>query len=172
MRLPKIFVMSSSSSSDSDEEVYKVEDIKGHKKKGNKMYYLIKWVGYPDSENTWEPESNLSCPDILKRYQQSLVQKENSIKSSPKSPKSKTSKSKQSDSKPTPKKTVKSKDNKIKKRPIAEIFGCTTDSTRNIIYYVVKFEGETEPSSLPSSLVRRWAPFKLASFLESHLNFS
>jgi hypothetical protein len=31
--------------------------------------YLIKWKGYPDSENTWEPPSNLTnAPDLLKAF--------------------------------------------------------------------------------------------------------
>ena len=155
-----------SSSSDS-EEVYKVEDIKGHKKKGNKTYYLIKWKGYPDSENTWEPEENLSCPEILKRYQQSLTQKDN--KKSPKSPKSKQA-SKQANDKPKPKRPPTPKENKIKKKPITEICGCLTDSRPDLVYYVVKLEGEDQLTSLPSSLVRKWAPLKLAAFLEKHLN--
>lgn len=43
---------------------YIVEGIKGYKKRGEKILYLIKWKGFPDSEsdNTCEPEENLSCP--------------------------------------------------------------------------------------------------------------
>jgi hypothetical protein len=39
------------------EEEYQVEHIMGHKNIGRlkKLHYLIKWLGYPDSDSTWEP---------------------------------------------------------------------------------------------------------------------
>ena len=41
------------------EDEYVVEAIRGHSYIKNKLLYEIKWVGYPESENTMEPESNL-----------------------------------------------------------------------------------------------------------------
>jgi len=36
--------------------------------KGNK-YYLVKWKGYSDIHNSWEPEENLiSCDELFKKY--------------------------------------------------------------------------------------------------------
>lgn len=32
--------------------------------------YLLKWKGYPESENSWEPVSNLSCDSLLQAYRQ------------------------------------------------------------------------------------------------------
>ncbi|MGQ3285988.1 chromo domain-containing protein [Bosea sp. (in: a-proteobacteria)] len=33
------------------------------------MEYLVKWTGYDDTYNTWEPEANLAgAPQILSRY--------------------------------------------------------------------------------------------------------
>jgi hypothetical protein len=31
------------------------------------MYYL-KWQGYAEADNTWEPESKLECHDIVAKY--------------------------------------------------------------------------------------------------------
>ena len=39
--------------------VYEVEKIINCKIYKNKKYYLIKWLFYPISQSTWEPESNL-----------------------------------------------------------------------------------------------------------------
>ncbi|KAK6750770.1 hypothetical protein RB195_002625 [Necator americanus] len=37
----------------------------------SKFVYLVKWVGYEESENTWEPEENLvDCTELLTIYKQ------------------------------------------------------------------------------------------------------
>jgi hypothetical protein len=41
---------------------YLIEDIVGHKKIGQNIYYRVKWLGYPDEENTWEDISNIRKP--------------------------------------------------------------------------------------------------------------
>ena len=47
--------------SSSGEELYSVEKILDKRiRKGGRAEYLIKWLNYPESENTWEPENNLN----------------------------------------------------------------------------------------------------------------
>lgn len=59
-----------------DEEQYEVERIMGHRTRGRKMQYLIRWKGYTAMDDSWEPEENLeNAPDILKRYQQDQIDK-------------------------------------------------------------------------------------------------
>jgi Chromo (CHRromatin Organisation MOdifier) domain len=53
------------------EEVYKVEQILEHRKCRQGYEYLIKWVGYPLTEASWELKSNLTgATDILQEYQE------------------------------------------------------------------------------------------------------
>lgn len=40
----------------------------GHKLDKCGTYYLIKWLDFDKSYNTWEPEGNLSCDQILKEF--------------------------------------------------------------------------------------------------------
>jgi Chromo (CHRromatin Organisation MOdifier) domain len=42
------------------EEVYKVETILKHQKRGRGYQYYVKWKGYPNTEATWENESAFS----------------------------------------------------------------------------------------------------------------
>lgn len=42
---------------DEGEEEYEIEAIRDHRGRPNgSIEYLIKWKGYPESDNTWEPE--------------------------------------------------------------------------------------------------------------------
>jgi Chromo (CHRromatin Organisation MOdifier) domain len=53
------------------EEVYEVEQILKHRKRGQGYEYLVKWVGYPITKALWEPKSNLTgVTDILREYQE------------------------------------------------------------------------------------------------------
>jgi Chromo (CHRromatin Organisation MOdifier) domain len=52
------------------EEEFQVEHIVSHRCQGQskKLQYLIKWEGYPDSDNTWEPADQVHAPDLVKQY--------------------------------------------------------------------------------------------------------
>jgi len=53
-----------------DAEEYEVEAIVNHRRYGRQhhLQYLIKWKGYPSSDNTWEPEENVHAEDLVKEY--------------------------------------------------------------------------------------------------------
>ena len=50
------------------EEDYDVEDILDCKLVRGKTKYLVKWLDYPHSENTWEFKTDLSCPEKLLEF--------------------------------------------------------------------------------------------------------
>ena len=52
-------------------DVYNVDEILDKKKIKNKVYYLVSWVGFDASENTWELASKLKedIPDEVKKYE-------------------------------------------------------------------------------------------------------
>src|SRR5216683_2671000 len=51
-------------------EQYEVEAIHSHRRqgRGKQLQYLIKWLGYPKSDNMWEPAGHLQTPVLLKEY--------------------------------------------------------------------------------------------------------
>ena len=56
-------------SQDDGQEEFEVEDIVGSRLHRNRTEFLVKWKGYPMSECTWEPETNLeNAPVIIARF--------------------------------------------------------------------------------------------------------
>ena len=56
------------------EEEFEVEQILGMKQmgQGRKTHYLVKWKGYPTSDNSWEPEKNLNVDELIAEFKQSF----------------------------------------------------------------------------------------------------
>lgn len=60
---------SNAGSEDLQEEEYVVEKIVGKRTVKGRIEYLLKWKGYNDDENTWEPKDNLDCPDLIAEFE-------------------------------------------------------------------------------------------------------
>jgi Chromo (CHRromatin Organisation MOdifier) domain len=59
------------------EEEYEVEQIRSHRSWGRSktLQYLIKWVGYPESDNTWENADQIHAPELIKLYHRALAER-------------------------------------------------------------------------------------------------
>ena len=59
-----------------EDDEYEVEEIKDLRKISSQWKYLVKWQGWPESYNTWEPEGNLTnCKLLVREYHRKLLKK-------------------------------------------------------------------------------------------------
>jgi hypothetical protein len=54
---------------DLDDDEYVVERVLARRVRRGRVEFLLKWRGYDDSWNTWEPEANLACPLLLAAFE-------------------------------------------------------------------------------------------------------
>ncbi|OAY44508.1 chromo domain-containing protein LHP1 [Manihot esculenta] len=56
-----------------DEGFFEIEAIRRKRVRKGQLQYLIKWRGWPETANTWEPLENLqSCSDVIDAFEDSL----------------------------------------------------------------------------------------------------
>ena len=59
-------------------ELYEVQAIREKKIVNGRDYYFIKWMGWPEDTNTWEPIENLKeVFDLVDEYNKNLQEKNN-----------------------------------------------------------------------------------------------
>lgn len=50
-------------------EVFVVEKILDSRLVAGKKQYYLKWIGYDDKDNSWEPVENLDCPELIEAFE-------------------------------------------------------------------------------------------------------
>ncbi|KXJ18593.1 chromobox protein homolog 1 [Exaiptasia diaphana] len=171
-----------------DEEEYEVEKVVDKRTVGGKVEYLLKWKNYPDSDNTWEAQEGLQCPELIEEFEKTRKEKKKlkSAKrkdslSSDKEAKAKkrkvTSSSTESTEPSMVMKAVEVEDYKLDQRdPISEgweaevILGATEVDSQ--IHFLVQWKGTDRADLIPAKIANVKWPQIVIKFYEERVTWT
>jgi len=131
-----------------EEEEYSVEKILDKRIKNGKVEYYLKWKGYGDEDNTWEPESHLECPEMISEFEEKRKKEDAKKKEEQRKRKS------QAGDDPAKKKTKKTVEEDSRPRGFdrgleAERIIGATDSSGELMF-LMKWRGTDEADLVPA----------------------
>lgn len=157
--------MEENAGEEQDVEEFIVEKILDKRVRNGVVEYYLKWKGYGDGDNTWEPETHLECSQLINEYE--------------KKAKEKTTKERKETGKKTPKKQ--SLDNPEMKDENSltgfdqgfepeKILGATNAS--GTLKFLMQWKGSEVQELVPASQANVLCPQVVIKFYEERLNWN
>lgn len=150
-----------------EEEEYSVEKVVDKRVGRNgKTEYLLKWKGYGDEDNTWEPRENLDCENLIEEFEKKRKEKMSKKKETEKrkpGPGSETGAKKA-------KKTDDDKPRGFDRHLDPERIIGATDSSGELMF-LIKWKGSDEADLVPAKEANTKCPQTVIKFYEERLTW-
>jgi len=175
----------SDSDADLDEEEFIVEKIvKMRTTKKGKVQYLLKWKGFSENENTWEPAENLECPELVaafvaeqkekKEKQQTSTSKTNETSNGKRShsTNNNTDEDNNNNTSQTKRSRIELEQTGYGRDLVPDTLMGATDIYDGELMFLVKWQGVTKPELVPSRIVNKQSPQLVIKFYEDRLTWN
>jgi chromobox protein 1 len=157
-----------------EEEEYVVERIVDKRtSKSGKVEYFLKWKGYGEEDNTWEPKENVTCKDMIADFERKLKEKKTKPSSSSSSTTVGAKRKSDSPKSKTEEKKGKKEDNKTRGFDrgfeVERILGAT--DTSGDLMFLLKWKGCDEADLVPAKEANLKCPQSVIKFYEERLSW-
>jgi len=155
-----------------EEEEYSVEKVLDKRVRGGVVEYFLKWKGYGEEDNTWEPEANLDCPELIggfeemrkkeeaEKKEETAKKKKRPIPATEEQPKKKQKKAVEEDNRPRG----------FDRGLDAEKIIGATDSSGELMF-LMKWRGTDEADLVPARQANTRCPQVVIKFYEERLTW-
>lgn len=153
---------------------FSVEKILDRRVVNGKVEYFLKWKGYSNEDNTWEPVENLDCPDLIQAFEDARKKgKESKDESSSRKPGRKSTATDEAAKAPAAKrKSTASEDKKIgfdRGLEPEEILGATDHNGQ--LMFLMKWKDAANADLVPAKQANVKCPQIVIKFYESRLTW-
>jgi len=153
-----------------EEEEYVVEKVLDRRVVKGRVEFLLKWKGFSEEDNTWEPQDNLDCPDLIAEFMQNYKAVQDTKKKEGSKRKASSEANDGEDSRSKKKKDEAEKARGFGRGLTPERIIGATDSSGELMF-LMKWKNSDEADLVPAKEANVKCPQVVISFYEERLTW-